>query len=336
MLELINMEYTSKGKSKIKDSNNKNKQMDKYYTNGDISVFVLKSFLSLCEEHGVNSKKFKYLEPCAGGGSFLNAVEEVVGRKDTIAFDIAPEDKRIVKANFLEVKPEYSESMISIGNPPFGYKGDLAAAFINKCSEWGDVVVFILPIQFRRYNIQKRVSHDLKLIVSSDNLPKNSFSLEGKKYNVNCLYQIWVRKDSKKFKDMNDIRMYEPLPNKHPDFKLYIHNNTKETLKYFDKDKYQWDIAVYRQGFYDYNHRITDPKELQQHIQYLFIKYINPVSKIVFEQMDFEKLSHTNTSILGYSNTDVVAEYKRLKKELGYKEEEPDSSDQMSLFDLLK
>ena len=132
---------------------------------------------------------------------------------------------------------------------------------------------------------------------------------------------------------MKDIRMYEPLPNKHPDFKLFIHNNTQETLKYFNKDEFKWDFAVYRQGFYDYKERITDPNKLQRHIQYLFIKYIDPVSKEVFDKMDFEKLSHTNTSILGFSNTDVVAEYIKIKKELGYADEAPAQYKQMSIFD---
>ena len=111
--------------------------------------------------------------------------------------------------------------------------------------------------------------------------------------------------------------MYKPVPNKHPDFLLYIHNNTTETLKYFDKKKYEWDFAVCRQGFYDYSRRITNPSELKSNVQYLFVKYVNPISKDVFKKIDFEKLSKTNTSILGYSNTDVVAEYIRIKKEMG-------------------
>ena len=108
----------------------------------------------------------------------------------------------------------------------------------------------------------------------------------------------------------------KPLPNKDDDFTLYIHNNTVSTLKYFDKAKYEWDFAVPRQGFYDYNHKIINEHELKKNVQYLFVKYKNPIAKDIFSSLDFEKLSHTNTAILGYSNTDVVSEYNRIKKEL--------------------
>lgn len=325
------MEYSSKGRKKIKDSNDKNKKLDKYYTS-DIAVDgLIELLIDLFKQDGINLDDFTFLEPCAGGGAFLNGVNRFFPKAKVISYDIEPEDERITKANFLEIEPKYNKKLITIGNPPFGYKGDLAASFIDKCSEWGDVVAFVLPIQFRRYNIQKRVNPNMKLVWSTPDLPKKSFLLNGKPYNVNCMYQIWVRNDSEYLKTLKDIRMYKPLPNKHPDFVLYIHNNTVDTLKYFDKAKYRWDFAVYRQGFYDYNQRITDESKLERHIQYLFVKYVNPIAKEVFEKMDFEKLSHTNTSILGYSNTDVVAEYMRIKKELGYEEDIPD---QISLFEL--
>lgn len=328
------MEYSSKGTKKVKDSNDKNKQLDKFYTNDSAVDGLIELLVRVFKNDDKDLDGFTFLEPCAGGGAFLNGVERHFPKSKVISYDIEPEDKRIQKANFLEIEPKYNKKLITIGNPPFGYKGDLAAAFIDKCSEWGDVVAFVLPIQFRRYNIQKRVNPNMKLVYSSEDLPKKSFLLNGKPYNVNCMYQIWVRKDSKYLTKLEDIRMYEPLPNKHPDFKLFIHNNTVETLKYFDKSVYKWDFAVYRQGFYDYKQRIVDEKKLEKHIQYLFVKYINPVSRTVFDHLDFEKLSHTNTSILGYSNTDVVAEYVRIKKELGFKDEEK-APEQLSLFDSL-
>lgn len=310
------MDYSSKGTKKIKDSNNKSKQLDKFYTNPSVVIKVISHLKVIFEENGLDIKDYTFLEPCAGSGSFLDGIEKELPDAKHVSFDIHPEDDRIVKANFLDVKPEYSSTRIAIGNPPFGYKGDLAASFINRSSEWGPIIVFVLPIQFRRYNIQKKVFDNLKLIYSSPNLPKNSFTLEGKPYNVNCLYQIWVDKFSGLMGDLDDMRLLEALPNKHPDFQLFIHNNTVETLKYFDKGKYEWDFAVTRQGFYDYKEKITDPNDLKQHIQYLFIKYKNPISRTIFEKIDFEKLSHVNTSILGFSNTDLVAEYIKIKSQI--------------------
>jgi hypothetical protein len=35
-----------------------------------------------------------------------------------------------------------------------------------------------------------------------------------------------------------DLRIKERPITKHPDFEMYLHNNTQPTLKYFQKDKY--------------------------------------------------------------------------------------------------
>lgn len=293
-----------------------NKDMDKFYTNEDIADFVLKETFEYFKTHKINLATWKFLEPCAGGGAFLNALDKNgIESNKIVSYDIAPEDERISKANFLEVKPNKLKKQISIGNPPFGHRGKEAVNFINQSAKWADVIAFILPIQFRRYNVQKTINENLKLVYSSDNLPKNSFNFEGSKYNVNALFQIWVNKDDKRFSNMENIRLLKPLPNKHEDFKLFIYNNTPDALKYFDKNKFQWDFAVTRQGYYDYNQKITDPQKLKKNIQYLFVKYESEISKILFKKIDFEELSKTNTTVPGFSNTDLVAAYNILKEE---------------------
>lgn len=310
------MRYSSKGQARIKDSNNKSKILDKFYTQDhtvDIAISYLKE---KCLEADIDLSEFIFLEPCAGKGAFLDGLERHLPTSQWEAYDIEPDDSRIVQKDFLTIPPRHSAKRISIGNPPFGYKGDLAIDFINRCADWGPIIAFVLPIQFRRYHTQKRVFPNLKLIFSSGNLPRDSFLLEDKAYHVNSLFQIWVDSLSPFFRQQKDLRLVKPLPNRHEDFILYIHNNTVDTLKYFDKDKYEWDFAVTRQGFYDYNERIHDPGQLKPHVQYLFVKYVDPISKTVFDQIDFEKLSHVNTAILGFSNTDLVAEYVRTKERL--------------------
>ncbi|QBF34609.1 hypothetical protein EG856_01570 [Mycoplasmopsis phocirhinis] len=87
----------------------------------------------------------------------------------------------------------------------------------------------------------------------------------------------------------------------------------KPGKKYFDKDKYQWDFAVVRQGYYNYDEKISNPELLISNRQYIFIKYIENCSKEILNKINFTKLSNTNTTIKGFSNTDLVAEYIRLK-----------------------
>lgn len=102
---------------------------------------------------------------------------------------------------------------------------------------------------------------------------------------------------------------------KHEDFKTYIYNNTKETIKYFDKARYQWDFAVVRQGYYDYSELITDPQKLIKKRQYFFVKANNSVAKKIIKKISFSKLALKNTQVPGFSTTDFVTEYKKLKKE---------------------
>ena len=301
--------------NKIKETKKK-KDLDKFYTSPKIVDFVLNESFSILNKLGLIINDHDFLEPCAGSGAFIEGLKKLDISK-IYAYDIYPESENVEKADFLKLLPPKHKKIITVGNPPFGYKGKLAVEFINKCNEWGDIIIFILPIQFRRYNIQKNISVSLKLIHSSENLPKNSFLFECKKYNVNSLFQIWVNRMNPLFLDSADQRLLKPLPNKHSDFTIFLHNNTKETLKYFNKSEYKWDFAVVRQGYYDYEEKIYDPTSLITNRQYVFIKLVNEISKKVFENIDFTKLSRTNTSVPGFSNTDLVKEYIFQKDKIG-------------------
>lgn len=98
----------------------------------------------------------------------------------------------------------------------------------------------------------------------------------------------------------------------HPDFEMFQYNNTEESLKYFDKEIYMWDFAVYRQGFYDYTERIEDASKLKKNIQYIFFKAKTPKTKALLYGLDFEKLSQKNTTIPGFGKADVVKNYKEV------------------------
>jgi len=73
-------------------------------------------------------------------------------------------------------------------------------------------------------------------------------------------FQVWTKRKTAQ----KDLRIKEKPITKHPDFEMYLHNNTQSTLKYFQKDKYQWDFAVVRQGFYDYAQKIKSTAKLDQ------------------------------------------------------------------------
>jgi predicted RNA methylase len=95
-----------------------------------------------------------------------------------------------LQKDFFELNLKYDNKNIVIGNPPFGYKAKLAIDFINKSLDFSDIVIFILPIQFRRWLTQKQVREDAKLLFELPKLEQNSFIYKDKPYNVNCLVQV--------------------------------------------------------------------------------------------------------------------------------------------------
>lgn len=290
-------------------------ELDQFFTCTDTVKKCLNTLKDFCIKNQIETKKISFLEPSAGNGQFIKEIESIFNNKNILAYDIEPKNKNIIQQNFLELNIPKNINMITIGNPPFGYKSGLAIKFINKSSEITNIIAFILPLQFTRWNVQKQINANLKLVYSSELLPKNSFFVEETIKNINCIFQIWINKEDKRFLHLQDLRIKKAPSIKNEDFILYIHNNTKETLKYFDKKKYEWDFAIHRQGFYDYSKKIFNPEELIKNRQYLFVKYVNPISKEIFKILDFEKLSNLNTVIKGYSNSNVVAEYEKIKKE---------------------
>ena len=292
--------------------------LDQFYTNPLIAKKLTSIFTT--EIKKLDYEKINFLEPSAGTGNFLEAIREISKNnsfisKKILAFDIAPHSskKDIITANFLKVpltkylEKDKKDNCVVIGNPPFGKKGKLALAFVNKIARYIDTVGFILPLTFRRWSIQSKLNKDLQLVYDI-NLEPNSFLYQDKVYSLNACFQIWTKRKS----NCSDLRIKERPITKHPDFEMYLHNNTCPTLKYFQKDKYNWDFAVVRQGFYDYSRKIEKVKELFKNRQYIFFKSKNELTKQRLLQLDFAKLSQKNTITPGFGKHDVVVAYNDL------------------------
>ena len=85
--------------------------------------------------------------------------------KNYLAFDIEPEDKRIIKQDWLTVDLEYKKGRCIIGNPPFGRGNSLSMAFYKKSIQLADYISFISPISQYENNVQL---YDFDLIYSED------------------------------------------------------------------------------------------------------------------------------------------------------------------------
>jgi len=161
----------------------------------------LNKFL-LKQRHQLND--FNYIEPSAGTGNFYDLLPE----KNRIGIDIEafPERSDYIVGDFVTWKPKKNgKAYISIGNPPFGYRGWLALVFLQHAAEFSEYVGFILPMSFQSEGkgAPKNRVRGMTL-VHSEKLPDNLFiQTNGDKTTVNTLWQIWKRGENKNTLDLS-------------------------------------------------------------------------------------------------------------------------------------
>lgn len=243
-----------------------------------------------------------YLEPSAGLGVFVDLLK--MEGKTVIAYDIDPKVEGIIKADFLEVEMEYRPNRVTIGNPPYGHRGYYALAFINRCSQLGDTVAFIVPPILSKWGLQRHVNVDLRLAFQKE-LPSLLFFTEnGEMRHHRRMFQIWKRGPGV------DLRLQEAPASKHEDFKLNQYICIPGSDKVF---KEPFDFAVPRQGWHDYSRRETEGDKCERNIQWMLIKAKDKETEEILRRIDYKKLSLKNSSSPGYGKADVVEEYQRIK-----------------------
>jgi len=279
------------------------KELDKYYTKPAIAANCLKLLRLIIDSN--NIKNFTYLEPSAGNGSFSKILPF-----GSIALDIAPENESIIKMDFFSHDVDLmvkDRSIITIGNPPFGKKAKLAVDFLNRALGFSELVAFVVPIQFKKWSVQSKISKDARLIFEEELIEK-SFLIDGKDYDLRCCFQVWTKSVNV---DCPNIRIAKKPSTSHDDFKLYQYNRTVEAEKFFD---YDWDFAVPRQGFYDFSKKVYNKQDCDKKLQWIFFKATSPVVLKNLKMIDFERLSRKNSGIPGFGKADVIEEYNRMFK----------------------
>jgi hypothetical protein len=176
---------------------NENLKQDigKFRTNTKEQFYTDKMVAKSCINHIVNLipniNNYLWIEPSAGNGSFLHNVPETFKK---IGLDIDPKSNDINREDYLKWNPPFHKNIIVFGNPPFGRQSSLAKSFILKSCKFANVIAFILPRSFTKpsmYNI-----FDLKFhLIYCNELGKNSFVINGLKYDVPCVFQIWQKRD---------------------------------------------------------------------------------------------------------------------------------------------
>jgi hypothetical protein len=207
---------------------------DQFYTNISVAKSCIQSIILLLPF----TKDYIWVEPSAGNGSFFHNIPISF---EKIGLDIEPKAKDIIKQDYLEWNPPLNKDIIVFGNPPFGRQSSLAKAFISKSCKFAKIIAFILPKSFIKPSMYK--AFDLKFhLLSSIELEKNSFEINGSKYDVPCVFQIWQKK--------NIDRKIEKKIN--PDGFEYVKSNEKYHIafrrvgalagKCYKKDEFKFSI----------------------------------------------------------------------------------------------
>lgn len=193
---------------------------DKFYTNEKVVDNLLNK---------LNFSKYDLIiEPSAGNGSFSNKIS--LKTNNLISLDILPENDNIVQQDWFEYEIDESKKKVMvIGNPPFGINNKLSLSFIKKSLSFDNVVTiaFVLPNVFNKHTKQNVFPKNWKLS-RVDELPYNSFLLNGKPYHVPCSFYIWTKENV-----ITDLRFDYKKYITHPDF--YI---IKDKKSFKDSDFY--------------------------------------------------------------------------------------------------
>jgi len=182
--------------------------LEKFYTNPVIAEKCFQLFL----QHVKPAHEDLLIEPSAGDGSFVRLMKEF---PSTFFCDIQPEHPDVKSMDFLkEYVPPKDRKIHVIGNPPFGRQSSLARSFIKKCGSFAASISFILPKSFKKESFQRSFPERYHLVYQED-LPDDSFLVEGKTYSVPCVFQIWIRKE--------EVRPSETIES--PSFYLFVKKN---------------------------------------------------------------------------------------------------------------
>ena len=162
--------------------------LDQYNTLPDIAEYCYSSLLNYLDKK--KAKGFTFIEPSAGTGSFY----DLLPPDNRIGIDVDDFRDDYVRHDFLTWEPPKGK-FVAIGNPPFGYRGWLALAFMNKITEFCDYAGMILPMSFQSdgKGSPKHRVNGMKL-VHSEKLQHDVFvTPNGDHLNVNALWQIWEK-----------------------------------------------------------------------------------------------------------------------------------------------
>ena len=169
---------------------NERNPADNIYTKREVAADCWRTFRRVADKNGYDLRQHLFVEPSAGEGCFLNLLPP----SRRIALDIAPCNSEIQQADFLEWSPSHKGKYAVIGNPPFGIRGAIALAFLNRAAYFADIVGFILPMTFDSEGKGAARTRVRGLhLLHSEEMPANAFynGNDGGDTDINTVFQVW-------------------------------------------------------------------------------------------------------------------------------------------------
>jgi len=176
------------------------KEKDQFFTPIETAQKCFQIFADTINGYGETPQQFKYIEPSAGDGSFLNVLPS-----DTIAMDIEPRHSSVFNYDYLNWKPTEPHKYVVFGNPPFGLRGHLALKFISHSYNFADYVCFILPQLFESDGKgvpRKRVTG--YNLIHSVKLESSFYEPSGNAIKINTIFQVWSKHHTNTLYDIKD------------------------------------------------------------------------------------------------------------------------------------
>ena len=155
---------------------------DKYYTPIDLANRCYDKVIEVIGLDNITD----VVEPSCGDGSFFHHDRLT----PSIGIDLFPEmtGENIFEGDWIEYDLPYKAGRLTIGNPPYGKKMNLAQKFFKKAVAVGDYIAFILPIS-QLNNTQSLFEFDL---VHSEDLGVREYS--GRR--LHCCFNIYRRPEN--------------------------------------------------------------------------------------------------------------------------------------------
>jgi hypothetical protein len=166
-------------------------EKDQFFTPDETVKYCIGVLKNKLSEFSVDIKKYTYIEPSSGDGSFYNKLPS----DRRIGIDIEPRCEGVIKGNFLTWQPEdLNKKYLTIGNPPFGLRGNLALRFINHAAEFSDFVAFILPPLFDsdgKGTCKARVKN--MNLIHTEKITTEFYYPDGNSIPIHVVFQIWSK-----------------------------------------------------------------------------------------------------------------------------------------------